>query len=176
MTVSGPRCYEELSAFDGAVKIAEATTGRTITARGNWVGAPVVFGTVYRFRYAFSGFRLPDSGNGMPSPNRRRVRVRRAFLRYHNTHYFKVLVQPERRTASEYEFDATVLDSRVSQVGSQLGQGLDVDNPSLFEGVYQFPVMADGARVLVELISDAAAPCQFLSVEWVGAPSRSTLT
>jgi hypothetical protein len=171
-----PRCYEDLSGFDGAVKIGEATAGTTITARGNWVGAPVVIGTVYEFRFILSGFRPQNPGNGLTAPNRSKARVRRAWIRYHNTYFFKITVRAERRPPSIYEFDGTILDSRASQVGSELGQGLDIDDPALFEGVYQFPVLSDGSRVQVELSSDAAVPCNFLSVEWVGTTNRATLT
>lgn len=169
-------CYEDFSDFDGSVLIGEATSGNTICAKGDWRGAPIWFGEPYEFRYRFSGFRLPDPGNGMPSPNRAVARVRRVFLRYHNTSFFQVEVTPERRQTSVYVFDGTILDSRASQVGATLGEGLDIDNPELFKGVYQFPCLSEGSRVQVDIVSSAAAPCQFLSAEWVGMRARNTLT
>lgn len=170
-------CYESLSPFDGAVLIAEGTPGsNVIVARGNWADAPVVFGEVFEFRYRFSGFRLQNPGNGMVSPNRAKVRVRRAFLRYHQTRYFKLVVTGERREPQVYEFDGRTLDSRASQVGSRLGDGIDLENPHFYEGVFQFPVLGDGSRAQVELINDTATPCQFINLEWVGTPSRNTLT
>lgn len=170
-------CYESLSPYDGAVLIAETAAGNNvITAKGNWVDAPVVFGEVYEFRYRFSGFRLQNPGNGMLSPNRAKARVRRVFLRYHRTRYFKVTVIGERREPQVYEFDGVTLDSRGSQIGSRLGTGLDLENPHLYEGVFQFPMLGDGSRAQVEIQNDTAVPCQFINCEWVGTPSRNTLT
>ena len=170
-------CYQSLSPYDGSVLIAEGTVGsNVIVARGNWVDAPVVFGEAFEFRYRFSGFRLQNPGNGMVSPNRSKVRIRRAFLRYHQTQYFRVVVTGERREPQVYEFDGVALDSRGSQVGSRLGEGIDLENHRLYEGVFQFPVLGDGSRAQVEIINDSAAPCQLINLEWVGTPSRNTLT
>lgn len=169
-------CYEDFSDFDGSVLIAEATQGNVICARGNWVGAPVWFGEAYEFRYRFSGFRLPTPPGRSGPAVQSVARVRRLFIRFHDTHYFRVVVQPERRQPAVYEFDGTVLDSRASQVGSRLGTGLDIDRTSYFQGVFQVPIQSEGLRVNVDIINDSAAPCQFLGAEWIGRQGRASLT
>jgi hypothetical protein len=153
---------------NGGKLLGAATSGNTITARGNWSGKAVVFGEAFEFRYRFSRFKLMrDQGGGRVSSNVDRTQVRHAKLRYHDTSYFRAEVTPERRPTAVYTFDGWQLGVRNSQVGSTLGQGLDIEDRQYFEGVFSIPIQARGESCIVELANDTPNPCMFSGCDWI---------
>ena len=154
---------------NGGVLLGEATSGSTITARGDWSAAPVFFGEVYNFRYRFTRFKLyKDVGGGKAAANVERTQVRHAKLRYHETSYFDVIVMAERRDTATYKFDGTVLGSRNSSLGTVMSQGFDPETNRYFEGVFQIPIASKGENCIVEIQNDTVHPCKFSTCEWVG--------
>ena len=154
--------------FNGGVLLSTITSGNTITASGNWAGAPIFFGESYEFRYRFTKFKLyKEIGGGKAAANVERTQVRHAKLRYHETAYFDIEVTAERRDTAVYKFDGTVLASRISKIGSALPNGYDSDDDRYKEGVFSVPIMSRGERCNVEIKNDTPHPCKFSTCEWV---------
>lgn len=154
---------------NGGVLLAEASSGNTITARGDWSTAPIVFGEKFEFLYRFTRFKLyKEVGGGKAAANVERTQVRHAKLRYHDTHYFEAWVTAERREPAVYTFDGTVLAARASQVGNALNTNPDLATSRYFEGVFQIPIASRGENCIVELRNSTANPCKFSTCEWVG--------
>lgn len=156
------------TAQDGGKLLGVAASGNTITALGNWSAKAVAFGEPIEFRYRFSRFKMMlDQGGGRVASNVDRTQVRQARVRYHDTSYFRVDVKPERRDTATYTFDGWRLGVRNSQLGSTLGQGLDIDDRQYFEGVFNVPIQARGESCIVELVNDTPNPCMFSSCDWL---------
>ena len=154
--------------FNGGVLLSTITSGNTMTASGNWAGAPIFFGESYEFRYRFTKFKLyKEIGGGKAAANVERTQVRHAKLRYHETAYFDIEVTAERRDTAVYKFDGTVLASRISKIGSALPNGYDSDDDRYKEGVFSVPIMSRGERCNVEIKNDTPHPCKFSTCEWV---------
>jgi hypothetical protein len=153
---------------NGGVLLGSATTGNTITARGNWSAKAVAFGEPFEFRYRFSRFKvMEDQGGGRVASNVTRAQIRHAKLRYHDTSFFKVAVTAERRDPATYTFDGWQLGVRNSQIGSTLNQGLDIEDRSLFEGVFSIPIQARGESCAVDVVNATPNPCMFSGCDWI---------
>ena len=153
----------------GGVLLGEASSGSTITARGNWSTAPIFFGEVFDFVYRFTRFKLyREVGGGKAAVNAQRTQIRHAKLRYHETGYFDVRVTAERRDALTYTFDGTVLGSRNSTLGTAMPNGYDPETARYYEGVFTIPIASKGENCIVELHNDTVHPCKFSTCEWVG--------
>lgn len=156
------------SGQNGGKWLGSASSGNTITARGDWSGKAIVFGQPIEFRYRFSRFKVMlEQGGGRVASNVDRTQVRQARIRYHDTGYFRAEVTPERRPTATYTFDGWQLGVRNSQLGSTLGQGLDIEDRQYFEGVFTVPIQARGETCIVELVNDTPNPCMFSSCDWL---------
>jgi hypothetical protein len=154
--------------YNGGVLLGEATSGNTITARGDWSQADVFFGEPYEFKYRFTRFKLMrEIGGGKASANVMRTQIRSAKLRYHETGYFQVYVMPEHRSTGVYTFDGTVTAVRNAQIGTVNGT-YEPDTERYFEGVFSIPIMSRGEQCMVEIRNSTPHPCKFSTCEWVG--------
>lgn len=153
---------------NGGVLLSTITSGTTMVATGNWSTQPIYFGEPYNFRYRFTRFKLyKEIGGGKAAANVERTQVRSAKLRYHETAHFKIHVIPEGRDTGIYTFDATILGSRASALGSSNPTGWDPDNNRFYEGVFNIPIMSRGERCMVEIHNDTPHPCKFSTCEWI---------
>ncbi len=143
--------------YQGGVLLGAASSGNTITARGDWSAAQVWFGEVYPFRYRPSRFKaMRAQGGGQVATNTLRAQIRQARLRYHETGYFQVRVTPTgNRDEAVYTFPG-------STVG--LLQGADQGQA----GVFRIPMFGRGENITVTIENDTAHPCKFSSLEWTG--------
>jgi hypothetical protein len=143
--------------YQGGVLLGAASSGNTITARGDWSAAQVWFGELYPFRYRPSRFKaMRTQGGGQVASNTLRAQIRQARLRYHETGYFQVRVTPTgNRDEAVYTFPG-------STVG--LLQGVDQGQ----EGVFRIPMFGRGENITVTIENDTAHPCKFSSMEWTG--------
>jgi hypothetical protein len=143
--------------YQGGVLLGAASSGNTITARGDWSAAQVWFGELYPFRYRPSRFKaMRTQGGGQVVSNTLRAQIRQARLRYHETGYFQVRVKPTgNRDEAVYTFPG-------STVG--LLQGVDQGQ----EGVFRIPMFGRGENIAVTIENDTAHPCKFSSLEWTG--------
>jgi hypothetical protein len=143
--------------YQGGVLLGSASSGNTITARGDWSAAQVYFGEPYPFRYRPSRFKpMRTQGGGQVASNTLRAQIRQARLRYHETGYFQVRVTPTgNRDEAVYTFP-----------GSTIGllQGVDEGQ----EGVFRIPMFGRGENITVTIENDTAHPCKFSSLEWTG--------
>jgi hypothetical protein len=148
------------------VRLGEASSGRTIVARGNWSTAEVYAGEVFEFRYRFTRFKvMREIGGGKAAANATRTQVRQAKLRYHETGYFEVHVLPEHRSEGVYRFDGSVSGVRDARIGTPAQ--LDSTEPQYSEGVFNIPIMSRGERCAVEIRNSTPHPCKFSTCEWV---------
>jgi hypothetical protein len=152
---------------NGGVLLGEASSGTTITARGDWSQADVFFGEPYEFRYRFTRFKMMrEIGGGKAAVNAMRTQVRHAKLRYHGTGYFQVHVMPEHRSEGVYRFDGTVSAVRNARIG-QVNSTYEADTGRYFEGVFNIPILSRGEQCMVEVRNAAPHPCKFSTCEWV---------
>lgn len=144
--------------YVGGALLGSISSGTTITATGNWSGAQVQFGEAYPFRYRFTQFKVyQDRGGGMVASNMLRTQVRHAKLRYHETGFFQVSVQPTGpRDGAIYAFPGSTISL------------LAGNTPLALEGVFTIPVLGRGENVTIELQNDTPHPCKFSTVEWIG--------
>ena len=151
----------------GGVLLGEATSGTTITGRGDWSTMDVWAGEVFDFAYRFTRFSLKrEIGGGKANVNSFRTQVRYAKLRYFETGYFTVKVMPESRKENLYTYDGTTLGVRNATIG--LPKTLNPSSERGFEGVFSIPIMSQGDKCIVELHNDTPYPCKFSTVEWMG--------
>ena len=157
------------TAANGGVLLGTISSGNIITADGDWSSSNIFFGEPYNFRYRFTKFKLyKEIGGGKAAANTERTQVRHANLRYHESWYFEVQVQAERRDAAVYKYDRTTVNVRNSTLGTALPTGWDVDDKRYYEGVFRVPIASKGENCVVEIHNDSAHPCKFSTCEWVG--------
>lgn len=155
-------------ASTGSVLIGEASSGTTITARGDWSSTDCVCGEPYEFRYRFTKFKMvKEIGGGKAAVNTMRTQVRTAELRYHETGYFEVRVLPEYREEGVYVYDGTISAVRNAAIGKPPLTSMNEDSVRFFEGVFSVPIYGQGEQIFVEIRSDKPMPCKFSTCEWV---------
>ena len=144
-------------ARQGGVLLGSASSGNTITARGNWSTAQVYFGETYNFRYRPSRFKpMRTQGGGQVTSNTLRAQIRQAQLRYHETGFFQVRVTPSgNRDEAVYSFPGSTIS---------LLQGADEGQA----GVFRIPVFGRGESNTITIENDTPHPCKFASLEWTG--------
>ena len=151
----------------GGVLLGETSSGRTITARGDWSDADVWAGEPYDFTYRFSRFKLVDEiGGGKAAVNSFRTQVRYAKLRYHESGFFQIKVLPENRKENVYTYDGTISGVKAATIG--LPTTFRSDTQRFYEGVFSIPIMSRGERAIVEIHNDSPYPCKFSTCEWMG--------
>ena len=151
----------------GGVLLGETSSGRTITARGDWSDADVWAGEPYDFTYRFSRFKLVDEiGGGKAAVNSFRTQVRYAKLRYHESGFFQIKVLPENRKENVYTYDGTISGVKAATIG--LPTTFKSDTQRFYEGVFSIPIMSRGERAIVEIHNDSPYPCKFSTCEWMG--------
>jgi hypothetical protein len=152
----------------GPVLIGEASTGTTITGRGDWRGKDVIAGEPYEFIYRFTKFKMTrELGGGKAAANAMRTQIRTAKLRYHETGFFQVKVLPEYRESGLYTFDGTVSAVRNAAIGKPPLTEMGPDSVRFFEGVFSIPIYGQGEQIFVEIRSDRPIPCKFSTCEWI---------
>lgn len=167
---SKTQAWSSFSTSNGGVLLGEASTGSTITARGDWSAKSVFFGEVYDFHYRFTRFKAyRDIGSGKAAANSVRTQVRKALIRYHETDYFEAHVMAERRSTAIYKYTGVSLGSRNSDIGED-AWNFDVatEDKRYREGVFTIPILSKGENCIVELHNSSALPCKFSTCEWVG--------
>lgn len=155
-----------LLSYGTAKVLGEATSGTTITAFGNWATTAVAAGAVYKFLYRFSEFRLAAGNQSNTARSSVRIQLRKALLRYHKSLYFIARVANKGRTPAEYVYSPQILDSQLSELLPLDDGQYDSADPRFIDGVFPIPLMANTEHSSLELESEAALPCCFLSLDW----------
>ena len=165
------QAWSSRATSNGDVLLAEASSGTTLTARGNWSAKAVFFGEVYDFLYRFTKFKTyRDAGNGgRTAANALRTQVRKAMLRYHETGYFEAHVMAERRPTAIYKYSGVNLNNRNDEIGEPVWNFADDTEDARYrEGVFSIPILSKGENCVVELHNATALPCKFSTCEWIG--------
>ncbi|MBY4725705.1 MULTISPECIES: hypothetical protein [Burkholderia] len=131
-----------------------ANGGYTVTAPGNWTAGPVFFGQDYVKRYRFSEQYAKDQ-NQVAMTNGK-LKLRRFYVDYTNSGYFRVEVQPKARDTYTYVFSGHTLGTSSATLGV----------PSIESGTFKFPVMTANEGVRIEIVNDSYLPSVFQSAGW----------
>ena len=130
----------------------------TVTVSGDKTSTPVYIGEQYTLKYEFSELHLQRGKNTYSAEpiTAASHRVRYGRLNYGETAFFSVKVTAKGGTPDTYVFNGNLLNEPETQLGTV----------GLYDGHFQFPVMADHDRVTIELENDSPLPSRFLSCEW----------
>jgi hypothetical protein len=145
------------SAFTGKVGKTvpfSVNTPFVATAPGRWDAGPVVFGQDYAMRYQFSEQYAKDQ-NQVAITNGK-LKLRRFFLDYTDSGFFRAEVQPKARDTYTYSFTGKSLGTTSATLGV----------PSIQSGTFRFPVLTSNLGVRIEIINDSYLPCTFQSAGW----------
>ena len=142
----------------GQILPVTATATNSVTVAGDKSSTPVYIGEQYTLKYEFSELHLQQNKNTYTAQpiTAASHRVRYGRLNYGETAFFTVKVTAKGGTADTYIFNGNLLNEPETQLGS-IG---------LYDGHFQFPVMADHDRVTIELENNSPLPSRFLSCEW----------
>lgn len=164
------QAWSSRATSNGGALLAEASSGTTLAARGDWSAKAVFFGEVYDFQYRFTRFKLyREAGGGKTAANALRTQVRKAMLRYHDTGYFEAHVMAERRPTAVYKYSGVTLGSRNALIGEPVWSFEDEAESARYrEGVFSIPILSKGENCVVELHNATALPCKFSTCEWIG--------
>ena len=132
--------------------------GNVVTLQGDtrnlllWFGVP--FTTARTFSEIF--VRSQDGKNVIQEGQ---LQLLKLDVTYQDSAYFRVEVTPSGNSTSSYEF-----------VGWRIGDTIpDIDAPpSMFDGVFSFPVLANSSNVTIRLVNDSFLPSKFIRAEWKG--------
>lgn len=136
------------------------TTTTVRVTGGNFVGRTLYCGVRFTSRYTFSTFylRTQDAGGGVLAMDDGRVQVRRMFLSFAESGFFRSISKPTGRDASIRDYTGR----RLADASATLG-GIE-----LSDGRFSFPVMCRNKDANITIESDHFLPCAFTSAEWEG--------
>ena len=149
-----PDGYFVVASEDGDVPVIASSTATTVTVVGDYSAIGMWFGQEYtsRFRPSTIYVRKPTANGGTVIDEVSRLQLRRGYLNYSNSGYFKVSVTPEGRAVSAYIFTGRDAAGDVA----------------LGSGRFSFAILSKNDRVILEISSDSILPFRFTSMEWEG--------
>ena len=127
----------------------ETTLAAAIQRGAVWGGTP------YSFRYKFSEVVMKQNNEPITIS---RLQLRGMAVVYYDTGFFKVVIEPRGRTASNILFTGRVVGSSNNTINR-----LPIET-----GTFKFPVLAKSDLVDITIESDSFLPCAFQSAEWEG--------
>lgn len=136
--------------------VFSANGSNTVSVPGNWTAGPVFFGQDYTARYRFSEQHVKDQ-NQVAITNGK-LKLRRFYLDFTDSGYFRVEVQPKARDVYSYPFTGKTLGTDSATLGV----------PSIESGTFKFPVLTSNLGVRIDLINDSYLPSTFQSAGWDG--------
>jgi hypothetical protein len=143
------------------VSQSDAGSGTTsLVVQGN-VATTAWVGVAYTFSYTFTPpfIKQPSSnGSGLLTNSDGRLQIKTMRVRYSDTGYFDVTVQPDVINSYVTKFRGRLLGSSNNVIGRM----------SLESDTLEFPVRARNENLIVTLTNDSFRPSAFLSAEWTG--------
>lgn len=127
-----------------------------VQVAGQWDAGPVFFGQKYTMLHRFSQQYVKDQ-KGVALTNGK-LKLRRFFIDYTDSGYFRVEVQPKARDANSYPFTGKTLGTSSATLGV----------PSVQSGTFKFPVLTSNEGVRIDIINDSYLPSTFQSAGWDG--------
>ena len=145
-----------VAAADGTLPVITGTDPNhaSVTVEGDYSAADMWFGWPYtsRFRPSTIYVRKPTASGGTVIDEVSRLQLRRGYINYSNSGYFKVSVTPEGRAVS-----ACIFTGRTAAGVVALGSGR-----------FSFAILSKNDKVILEISSDSILPFRFTSMEWEG--------
>ena len=147
-----------VDATNGAnVTIDASSSGTTQKIKGNHTSC--VFGAVFDSEYQFSTpYIRENTQTGQVSLTSGRYQIRQYQLNFNDSGYFKATVTPEGRSATNYEFTGTIINSSTAVIGQ----------PNIESGTFNIPIQARNTDFTCAITSDSHLPCHFVSAEIEG--------
>ena len=141
------------------------TESDTIKIQGDITRTVLFIGLSYSFDYEFSKFLIRQSDNQgkIKAVDTGRLQLRRAWVNYGNSGFFKVKVY-NGSTEYVYRMTGSVIGSKSSALGVL----------SISDGQFKFPCMGKAENVTVRLTSDTPTPLSLIGCGWEGAYVRRT--
>ena len=147
--------------------VAEASSSTTnVLISGRGANHAVIFGFPYTSTYQFST-PYPRKGEGGSAITTGRYQIRRLFLDYSNSGYFKVTVTPDNRDAYVYEMTGTIISSPTATTVDYTTDDAD-DGANIASGRFSIPIQSKNTDYTVAISSDSVLPCHFVSAEYEG--------
>ncbi len=152
------------------ITIEEIVNATTVKLSGNHdldlSGTDFYFGFGYEFVYEFGQVSLLDNREGSSTTSRKgRISLRRCAVEVEDTAFFEAHVTPKGRATTVIPFTPPMDEDAL------------IGSVALYDGEFGFPVIARADRVSVQLRSDSALPCRFMTAEWdLTFSSQSTRT
>lgn len=129
--------------------------GTMVTAQGQWDETDVLVGEEYEAYVQFSKQYIRDNQTSLVNG---RLQLRNMTLRYENSGYFEVDVEPEFRDTKTFTFTGRILGSGNNQV----------QKFSLSSGRFRFMVNSNSETVRIKVGSDKFLPFTITSGAWIG--------
>jgi len=125
---------------------------------GDVTGSNLVVGEIIEFIATLSEIMIrEDDGKGGVKANiKGRLQVRRAWVNYHDSGYFEVLVAQEGKDTYKYEMTARTLSKTNNTLGSM----------PLSTGVFNFPVQCDSREATITIQSSSPTPISLIGFGW----------
>jgi hypothetical protein len=154
-----PDASFKVASKTGAVPQITGTTSTTVAVLGDWSTTAMWFGQKYlsKARPSTIYVRKPTASGGTVIDEVSRLQLKRGYLNYNNSGYFKVSVTPEGRSTSDYIF-----------TGRLVGDLNELGVVALGSGRFSFAVLSKNDRVILEISSDTIQPFRLTSMEWEG--------
>ena len=143
----------------GRSLVVYSHSGATVIVTGDYSTKPLWLGQQYTFEYEFSEQTMRERATGSGSPatiGNGRLQMRRLYLRYANSAYFRVEVTPLYRDTSSVVFNGRVVGS---------GDNV-IDAVPLASGVRKIPIHSRADRVVIKIVNDSHLPSRFQSADW----------
>jgi len=143
---------------EGTIVNHDHPTANTVTLRGDWTAASLLFGTKYTARYRFSTFfmRSPEPGGGVSADGSGRLQLRYVSIEYARAGFFRITSQPRGRDKAERVFSGRRLGVESGTIGRL----------SLATGRVRIPVMCRNVDAEIEIVCDSPLPASFTAAEW----------
>ena len=124
----------------------------TVRALGDWSAHACYVGRNFTSRLRLSEQFVRDQKDGALVAGI--LKLRRLFVTYANTGYFRVEVTPKLRDTYTYEY-----------TGKDVGAAV-IGDVEIHSGVLMVPVMAGSPGLHIDIVSDSYLPFHLQSVEW----------
>lgn len=118
-------------------------------------GQVVFAGIPFTFKYEFSEPVIRQNNIAITTSV---LHLRNYTVVYNNTGFFKVVVEPLKRTAYTRSFTGRIIG----------GSANVLNKAAIDSGTYRFGVVGHSGETKIRLESDSHLPCQFQSAEWEG--------
>ncbi len=139
----------------------EALKGE-ILLRGDWRDQQIILGTRYLFKIGFSELMIKESdARGTRSETEGRLQLRRAWVNYSDSGYFKVSVEHFGKSTYTYEM-----------TGRMLGVDAMINALSTASGQFSFPVQSNSQTCRLFVETDLPVPISLIGAGWEGSVYR----